>query len=330
MSDAKQESLTQRVAPYEAGAHVIHAGFLNDEPMLALSDGRVRMGDHTLTPHGENAILVAASDGTRLVTGGDDGKVISIDASMTTEQIGDEMGKWIDAVALGPSNSAAWSTGKKVIARDGKGQVKEWTAPSTAQGLAFTPKGYRLGIAHYHGASFWFPNTEGKPEFREWKGSHLDITFSPDGRFVVTSMQENMLHGWRLADGKDMRMSGYPSKTRSFSWSHDGYWLATSGADAAIIWPFKDKDGPMGKAPRECGVRHAKVSSVAMHPKALVVAIGYEDSCILMCRLTDAAELLVRPASHDDGKITSMAWDKTGARLIFGSEEGAAGILTLP
>ena len=329
MSEASQ-SLTGRVEPLEGGEHVILAGFLKDEPLLALSDGRLRRGGDIMTPHGGNALLVAACDGERVVTGGEDGRVVVLTDTGSVTEAGDEKGRWIDAVALGPSQSLAWSTGKKVVARDGKGQRKEWTAPSTAQGLAFAPKGYRVAIAHYHGASFWFPNTEGKPEFREWKGSHLDISFSPDGRFVVTSMQENTLHGWRLADGKDMRMSGYPSKTRSFSWSHDGYWLATSGADAAIIWPFKDKDGPMGKAPRECGVRHAKVSSVAFHPRALVVAIGYEDGCILLCRLTDAAELLVRAADKSSGKITSMAWDKAGARMIFGSENGAAGVLTLP
>jgi WD40 repeat protein len=125
-------------------------------------------------------------------------------------------------------------------------------------------------------------------------------------------------------------MSGYPSKTKSFSWSSDGLWLATSGADAAIIWPFKDKDGPMGKAPRECGVRHSKVSQVAFHPKAMILAIGYEDSCILLCRLTDGAELLVRHAVKDEGRISALAWDSTGKRLLFGTEEGAAGLLTLP
>jgi len=324
------ESLTKRVVLLAKGAHVLFAGFLNDAPTLARSDGTVVIGDDTIRPHGDDSALVAACDGTRLVTGGDDGKVVAMSDPSTIESLGDEKGKWIDAVALGPSGSVAWSTGKKVSARDHKGTVKEWSAPSTAQGLAFAPKGYRLAIAHYNGASLWFPNTEGKPALRGWKGSHLDATFSPDGRFLVTSMQENTLHGWRLSDNKDMRMSGYPSKTRSFSWSHDGHWLATSGADAAIIWPFKDKDGPMGKAPRECGVRHAKVSSVAFHPRALVVAIGYEDSCILLCRLTDGAELLVRPAIQEDGKVTSMAWDKVGARMIFGTEEGAAGVLTLP
>ena len=59
------------------------------------------------------------------------------------------------------------------------------------------PKGYRLALAHYNGVSLWFPNVEAAPTFLEWKGSHLDASSSPDGRFIVTSMQENALHGWR-------------------------------------------------------------------------------------------------------------------------------------
>ena len=158
----------------------------------------------------------------------------------------------------------------------------------------FEPKGYRLAATHYNGATLWFPKVEGAPQTLEWKGAHLDATFSPDGRFLVTSMQENALHGWRLADLRNMRMTGYPAKTRSLSWSHDGQWLATSGADAAVVWPFKDKDGPMGKAPRECGVREARVTRVAFHPKALVVAIGYADGAVLLCRLADGAEIPAR------------------------------------
>jgi WD40 repeat protein len=141
-------------------------------------------------------------------------------------------------------------------------------------------------------------------------------------------MQENALHGWRLADGRNMRMTGYPSKTRSLSWSHDGHWLATSGAEACVVWPFKDKDGPMGKPPRECGVRPHRITQVAFHPRALVVAIGYADGLVLLCRLGDSAEILVRDA--DGGAVSALAWDKQGARLAIGTEAGAAGLLTLP
>ena len=334
MTTQAQTSLTQNVAALEGGDHVITAAFIGAHPVLALADGCVKIitdGQiHSLAPHAGAPVLLGCVAGDTLLTGGEDGKIIatSIDGSLT--ELADNKGRWVDALVAGPAQSIAWSCGKSVFCRDGKGQIRTWDAPSSVRGLGFLPKGYRLAIAHYNGASLWFPNSEAKPESLDWKGSHLDLTVSPDGRFVVTSMQENTLHGWRLADKKDMRMSGYPSKVRSLSWSHDGQWLATSGAEAAVIWPFKDKDGPMGKPPRECGVRPAKITQVAFHPKSLVLAIGYEDNCILLCRLTDAAELLVRRPVDGAGSITSMAWDGAGKRLIFGTSEGQAGLLTLP
>jgi WD40 repeat protein len=188
-------------------------------------------------------------------------------------------------------------------------------------------------MAHYNGATLWFPNTAAAPEVFAWKGSHLDVTLSPDGRFLVTSMQENTLHGWRLSDGKDMQMSGYPTKARSLSWSPDGYWLATSGADGCIVWPFNSKEGPMGKAPRECAVRKSVVSRVAFHPKALIVAVGYEDGWVMLSRLTDAAEILVRShrqGAGQDGAISALAWNATGDQLLFGTAEGGGGLLSLP
>ncbi|HYP58035.1 MAG TPA: WD40 repeat domain-containing protein [Beijerinckia sp.] len=334
MSDSVN-SLTERVTPLEAGAHVTAACFLGRTPALALGDGQILFADigaeRRIIAHSDAAILTTAKAGQKLVTGGDDGRIMSIAADGTTQEIAHEKGKWVDALAARQDGAIAWAMGKSVFARAPKGEVKSFTAPSTARGLAFMPKGYRLAIAHYNGATLWFPNTAAAPDVFGWKGSHLDVSLSPDGRFIVTSMQENALHGWRITDKQNMRMSGYPSKTRSLSWSSDGHWLATSGADACIIWPFKDKDGPMNKTPRECGVRRAKVSCVAFHPKALVVAIGYEDGWVMLCRLTDAAEMLVRGARQGaEGAITALAWDAEGRRLIFGAADGKAGILDLP
>jgi WD40 repeat protein len=333
MPTAALTSLAERVQPIAAGAEVVAAAWLGRTPVLALADGTALFAaigeERRVTLHPDGAVLSAAADRDALVTGGDDGRVVRLDAAGTATEIGAAKGRWIDAVALAPSGAVAWSAGKTVTARDEKGVEKRFEAPSSVRGLAFAPKGYRVAASHYNGVSLWFPNTSAAPDGLEWKGSHIDVTLSPDGRFVVTSMQETMLHGWRLPDKQHMRMSGYPSKTRSLAWSHDGNWLATSGADAAIVWPFQAKDGPMGKAPRECGIRPAKVSCVAFHPKALVLAIGYEDGCILLCRLTDASELLVRPPS-DASRITALAWDRMGGQLAFGAEDGAAGLLALP
>jgi WD40 repeat protein len=279
-------------------------------------------------PHPEGAILVAAGDGTRLLTGGDDGRVVATTPDGKTRELAQAPG-WVDALALHPSGGIAFASGRKVAALDDKGRAKTWEAPSSARGLAFAPKGYRLAVAHYGGATLWFPNLDTAPEPLTWKGSHIDVTWSPDARFVVTSMQENAMHGWRLQpDRGHMRMTGYAGKPRSFSWSFGGAWLATSGADAAIVWPFGSKEGPTGKAPRECGLRHARVVKVAFHPNVNVLAIGYEDGCLLLVRFDDGAELLARRPVADSA-ITALAWDKKGGRLAFGTADGQAGILVL-
>ncbi len=336
MSVSPTDSLTSLVTPLEAGAHVTGAAFLGRTPALALGDGTVLLVVESGEPrrlivHPEGAILVAQGQGSRLITGGDDGRVVATDADGRVEEIASEPGKWIDALAGRPDGALAWAAGRQVRVRSAKGEIRSMMAPSSARGLAFAPKGYRLAFTHYNGASLWYANTDQAPEALSWKGSHLDVTFSPDGRFLVTSMQENALHGWRLADHTHMRMQGYPSKTRSWSWSHDGHWLATSGADACVIWPFDSKSGPTGKSPRECGVRPVRVSRVAFHPKTLVLAIGYEDGFVLLSRLTDGSEILVRQTGKETSDpVTALAWDGEGRRLLFGTREGQAGLLTLP
>lgn len=337
---AYDSSLTAHVTALDAGAHVVAAAFLGDRPVLALANGEVVFGavdDTRLAVHPDAGLLVAASCLNAMATGGDDGRVVIVSADGSLTEVGDEKGKWIDAVTIRDDGAVAWSVAKLVRARDAKGVVKTFEAPSSVRGLAFMPKGYRLALAHYNGVSLWFPNLAAEPEFLKWAGSHLDVTISRDGNFAVTSMQEHALHGWRIADKKDMRMTGYPSKTRSFSWSSDGEWLATSGADACVVWPFQSKDGPMGKAPKECGVRKPKVTQVAFHPKSPVLAVGYEDGWILLCRLADGAELLVRrtpegapTTGRKRAAISALAWDSDGRRLVFGAENGQAGLLTLP
>ncbi|ACK51931.1 WD-40 repeat protein [Methylocella silvestris BL2] len=329
---AAPTSLTANVTALDAGAPVTAAAFIGGAPAFALGDGQILLGGgddaRLIAAHPDAAILIAVKAGERLITGGDDGRVVEIAGDGAMRELAREKGKWIDALAARADGAVAWSTGRQVFARDAKGDVKAFTAPSTVRGLAFLPKGYRLAISHYNGASLWFPNAAAEPDELHWKGSHLEITASPDGKFIVTSMQENALHAWRLSDKKDLRLSGYPAKPRSTSWSHDGNWLATSGAEAAIVWPFNSKEGPVNKAPRELGVRSAKVTMVAFHPKSPILAQGYEDGMILLCRQADGAELLVR--AEGAGAITALAWDQAGRRLLFGGADGAAGLLTMP
>ncbi|HLL27811.1 MAG TPA: WD40 repeat domain-containing protein [Xanthobacteraceae bacterium] len=327
---ADDVSLTSKVRAVEAGGHVVAIHFVGESAAIATGEGEVLVagGNEALIKAHQGVILAAAGDGSRIFTAGDDGKLVATDIDGKQEVLAACGGKWIDQVALGPSGTIAWSSGKTAFVRTNKGE-RSLEVSSTVGGLAFAPKGLRLAIAHYNGATLWFPNADAKPETLTWKGSHLGVLFSPDGRFLITTMQEPALHGWRLSDGQHMRMSGYPARVRSFGFSADGDWLATSGAQEVILWPFRTRDGPMGKEPLMLapGPEDARVSAVAGHPQQAVLAVGYSDGMVILARLEDAAEVLVsRPGG---APVTALAWRGDGRQLAFGTEAGKAGLLAL-
>jgi WD40 repeat protein len=322
-------SMTDRVKPVAIGAPVAAVHFIGDRAAFVCAEEKIALAgiDGEVVPvdvHG-GAILCATSDGKRVVTGGDDGKVVALDAKGETSVLAtDAKRRWIDNVALHADGTVAWSAGKTAFIRSAKGEEKSFDAPSTVGGLAFAPKGLRVAVAHYNGVTLWFPNMAAKPEFLEWAGSHLAVTFSPDNKFLVTAMHEAALHGWRLADNRHMRMSGYPGRVRSMAWSAGGKGLATSGADTVIVWPFTSKDGPMGKQPAMLAPLQARVSAVACHPREDVMVAGYSDGTVLMIRLEDGAEILLRP--NKGTAIAAIAWNAKGTRVAFADEEGDGGL----
>ena len=324
-------SVTDRVTKVALGAPATAVHFLGDVAAFIGAEESVTLatgGETNVAAVHAGGILCSASDGKRVVVGGDDGKLTSIDARASVETLAtDAKRRWIDNVALHADGAVAWSAGKTAFVRAPKGEEKSLDVPSTVGGLAFAPKGVRLAVAHYNGVTLWFPNMGAKPEFLEWKGSHLGVTFSADNRFLVTTMHESALHGWRLADSRHMRMTGYPARVRSMSWSAGGKFLATSGSDSVILWPFASKDGPMGKEPLMLAPLQAKATVVACNPREEVFAVGYSDGTILMVRIEDGAEILVRRNAGEP--VAALAWNARGSLLAFAAEDGDAGLLTL-
>lgn len=325
-------SVTDRVVPAAIGAVVTSVHFLGDKAVFVGAEEKVTLidpdGAATPVEVAFGGILCAATDGRRVVMGSDDGKVLVLDADGAVATFAtDAKRRWIDNVALHGDGAVAWSAGKTAYVQAPKGEVKSFEVPSTVGGLAFAPKGLRLGIAHYNGVTLWFPNMAGSAEVLEWQGSHLGVTFSPDNKFIVTAMHEPALHGWRLADGKHMRMTGYPARVRSVAWTAGGKGLATSGADTVIVWPFASKDGPMGKEPAMLAPLKAKVTMVACHPKQDILACGYSDGTILMVRLADGAEILVR--ANKGEPVAALAWNARGSLLAFADQTGDAGLLAV-
>jgi len=141
-------------------------------------------------------------------------------------------------------------------------------------------------------------------------------------------MQENALHGWRVADEKNLRMGGYPAKVKSLAFLAKGGLMATSGANGVVVWPFAGSTGPMGKQATEVGFdAHAMVTRVAGASGGDWVAWGCDDGRVRACGLIGQKVVEVR--AERGAPVSALAMSADGKRVAWGDEEGAAGVADL-
>ena len=311
-------------------AQVTTALFDDTGAIFALGDGSVRFQDGAYSAVHDGAVLCAAPhpSGDGVVTGGDDGRVIW---SRRDEAgvLATAKGQWIDAMdASSESRLIAFSAGKvlSVIDATDAGFRRDFEHERTVSGVAFDAKGRRVATSTYGGACLWFARIDKqKPTKLNWAGSHTGVAFSPDGAFVVTTMQDQQLHGWRLKDAKDMRMGGYPSKVRSLAFLNKGQLLATSGAQGAVLWPFIGANGPMGREATEIGYDEGSlVVQVAARPEHGVLAAGLSDGRVW---LADPAGQGLNFLKAERGPpIVALALAPDGRSVAWADEEGFAGV----
>lgn len=300
---------------------------------FALGDGTVRREDGLAFEVHKGAVLCAAvhPTGAGILTGGDDG-VLAWTRESGVQVLETTPGRWIDAVATSAASGlVAWASGKRVEVRDASDPDfrRTFEHERSASDLAFDPRGRRLAVATYGGAWLWYARiAEQKPEILKWAGSHIALAWSPDGKFLMSAMQENQLHGWRVADDKNLKMGGYPAKVKSLAFLSRGQMLATSGANGVVVWPFTGPAGPLGKQAAEVGYdESALVARVAGDPASRKVAAGLEDGRVWICDLTGQRIDMLKAEKGES--ISTLAFSRDARRLAWGDEAGGAGVFDL-
>jgi len=311
-------------------AQVTAALFDDVSAVFALGDGSVRFEGGEFSAAHDGAVLCAAvhPSGDGVVTGGDDGRVIWHRRG-EAGVLATAKGQWIDAIdASAESGLIAFSAGKTLSVIDAKdaGFRRDFVHERTVSGVAFEPKGRRIATSTYGGAALWFARiADQKPTLLKWAGSHTAVGWSPDGAFVITAMQDNQLHGWRVKDHKNLRMGGYPSKVRAMSFLSNGQPPATPGPPGAVHRPFIGSNGPMGREATEIGYDEGSlVALVASRPKHGVLAAGLSDGRVW---LADPAGQGLNFLKVDKGAaITALAMSPDARRIAWADEDGQAGV----
>jgi WD40 repeat protein len=262
-------------------------------------------------------------DGKSFVSAGDDGRLVRATCDGGVEDLLTIAGKWIDAVAThGAKNLIAAVVGREIHLLGPSGARVLAPHPSSVAAIAFSPDGTRLAAAHYGGVAIWLTQKAGESAKKlNWKGSHVAVAYSPNGRLLATGTQDNAIHFWRLASGADAQMQGFLAKARSLAWSADSNWLTSSGADTVVAWGFAGK-GPEGMPPLELqpSANGVLLTQVCAHPAAPFIAFGGADGAV---EIADLEKKRVMPlAGPCDSPVSALAWSPDGWRLAAGTESG--------
>lgn len=291
ITGASKESVERGVLQTIA-AHRLVPGPLSEGAVLDALRTREKVdGLYGIQPpfaHGAGVRAFAVTpDGTRIVSGGEDGVLriwdVKTGAAIDRPLLGHR--RAITALVMRPD-------GARVVSAGEDGSVRLWDLRS-GQPVGEPVQAHRSPV--------------------------LALAISRNGERLASSGQDGTIRLW---DGASLQPIGTPfeghkSRAHSVAFNSDGSRLASGGYDNTVrIW-----DVASGKMIRKPLSGHGDtVVSVAFSPDDAIIASGSEDNTV---RLWNAVtgELIGRPLLGHQGAVTSLAFSADGNRILSASED---------
>jgi WD40 repeat protein len=264
-----------------------------------------------------------------LATAGHDGTV-----RVWSLPTGESLAEWDAGAAW--AERVSWNSAGTLLASAAGKTVRLWDlaskqririfadAPSTVADIAWQPNRNVLAVAAYGGVNLFSPELETATTHWPFKGSPLKLSWSPNGAMLAHGNQDASVHFRYADDGRELHMSGYPTKVRELSWDFRGRYLATGGGPGACIWDCTGR-GPEGSTPRILEGHAGNLSAVAWQRRGFLLATADTGGKLCLWQ-TANRNPLVGAASFSDTELTCLAWSADDKSLAVGTDAGALAV----
>ncbi len=276
-----------------------------------------------------------------LATGGQDGCVRFWDATAGKQTAEVKLGNaWVEHLAWqavqatgdsGPGSE--WllfaAAGRKLVALKADGTLVHTfpDAPKTVSALAaspLSPVARPLSPASVAAACFghvviWDAATFAAIKEFPYGNAIYALTWSPDNRWLVAGCHDNAVHLWVPAEqDMELHMSGYETRLKELSFSHDSKWLATGGGRDACVWDCAGA-GPEGREPLLLP-HNARVCALAFQHAHGLLAAGAANGEFTLWAPTRKNPMVAEVTMPS--AATKFAWRPDDSLLAVGTEKG--------
>ena len=262
-------------------------------------------------------------DGKYLASCGQDGRAHIYDGSTYKQLATIEHGNnWVEHLVWHrQKHKILTAAGKQLKLSNADGSLVQQFSDhkSTIADVMWNPAAPDLfATSSYGGARLWNVNQQSHKRFLEWKGSLLNICYSPNGKVLSAGCQDGAAHIWLLPSGDDLFMNGYPTKVRELSWDSSSRYLATGGGEDVIVWDFSGK-GPSGSKPLVLPGHDSFISVLSFAPFGVRLASGGLDGKVLVWNLDAKSKV---SAGHADSEASGLSWRADGKQLVASFASG--------
>ena len=259
-----------------------------------------------------------------VATAGQDGRVLVWNAADSQIARTLEVGRdWVENIEWSQSGrwlAASVSRKLRVYGADGAEAWQSEDHPSTVSAIAWS-KADELASACYGRVTFFDGATGERRQQLEWKGSLVSMVLSADGDIVACGSQDNTVHFWRRSTEQDSMMSGYPAKPSALAFDESGILLATSAAQAVLVWSFQG-DGPEGTQPGVLELHDQPVKTLAFARHGMRLASGGRDGAVVVWSLRRDGQGKLIGATRVAGVVDGVYWRPDGRGLAALDAQG--------